>query len=108
MYVTRHQLLLLSALTHHPARPFTQDTLYHCGVPSTPPKGKGGCLFNVFADPTEHVDIAKENPTIVQEMYARILELQKTSFTPNRGADDGTACKTATKKWKGFWGPFLE
>jgi arylsulfatase B len=76
-------------------------------VPSNPPKGKGGCLFNIFDDPTEHNDIAATNPEIVQELYARILEIQKTAFSPDRGSDDGTSCKAALEKWGGFFGPFL-
>jgi len=83
------------------------DTNYHCGVPSTPPLGKGGCLFNIFDDPTEHNDISAQKPNIVKEMYARILEIQQTSFTPNRGSDDGTACVAALDTWGGFYGPFL-
>ena len=84
------------------------DVPYHCGVPSSPPDGKGGCLFNILTDPTEHDDVAADHPDIVAEMYARLLELQATAFGPNRGKDDGTACKNALQTWKGFWGPFLE
>jgi arylsulfatase B len=83
------------------------DTPYRCGVPSTPPRGKGGCLFNIFDDPTEHNDIAADHADIVAEMYARILELQTTAFGPERGSDDGAACQAAMETWKGFWGPFI-
>ena len=83
------------------------DVPYHCGIPSSPPVGKGGCLFNVLSDPTEHDDVAASNPAIVQAMYARILELQQTAFTPNRGSDDGSACRAALGKWQQRWGPFL-
>lgn len=110
------------------------ETPYHCGVPTTPPTGKGGCLFNVcvragllpsvsdcrnntspllppprgrLTDPTEHDDIAAGNPAIVKELYTRILEIQKTVYSPDRGADNGLACKAAVQKWGGFWGPFV-
>jgi len=86
------------------------DVPFHCGVPATattPVVGKGGCLFNILTDPTEHDDVAAANPAVVKEMMARIVELQATAFGPDRGSDDGTACKAATGKWKGFWGPFL-
>ena len=82
------------------------DTPYHCGIPSSPPVGKGGCLFNILTDPTEHDDVADANPSIVAELYSRIEAIQATAFTPNRGSDDGTACKAAMGQWKGFWGPF--
>lgn len=29
---------------------------------------KDGCLFNVAQDPTEHYDMAAENPTIVAQL----------------------------------------
>ena len=83
------------------------DVPYHCGIPTTPPTGKGGCLFNVLTDPTEHDDVAASNPGIVAEMYARILEHQKTAVTPNRGRDDGSACRAAMGQWQQRWGPFL-
>lgn len=70
-------------------------------------KGKGGCLFNIFDDPTEHDDIAAANPTIVAELYARIQAIQATVFSPDRGSDDGTSCRAAIDKWQGFFGPFL-
>ena len=69
--------------------------------------GKGGCLFNIFTDPTEHVDVAAAHPDIVSEMMTRIVALQASAFGPDRGKDDGTACDAAVNKWKGFWGPFL-
>ena len=80
---------------------------YHCGVPTKPPTGKGGCLFNVLTDPTEHDDVAADHPDIVAAMYARILEIQNTTFSPKRGTDDGAAC-AAAQKYGGFWGPFIE
>lgn len=82
------------------------DTPYHCGVPGHV-KTKGGCLFNIFDDPTEHDDIAEANPQIVQELYARIQEIQNTSFSPDRGTDEGRACRVAIDKWQAFFGPFL-
>ena len=92
---------------HYPnASTSWNDTGYHCGVPSTPPTGKGGCLFNVLSDPNEYSDVAADHPDIVAEMYARILELQATAFSPNRGSDDGAACRASKNRWGGFWGPF--
>jgi arylsulfatase B len=84
------------------------DVPYHCGVPSSPPVGKGGCLFNVLSDPNEHDDVAAQHPDIVQEMYARILELQATAFSPNRGVVQPEACEAALNTYGGFWGPFID
>lgn len=79
------------------------DVPYDCGIP---PNNGTGCLFNIFDDPTEHHDLAASNPDIVTALMNRINEHQATAFTPNRGKDDGSACKAALGTWKGFWGPF--
>jgi len=81
------------------------DVPYNCGIP---PNNGTGCLFNILDDPTEHFDISSTNPNIVSEMYERIAELQRTAFSPNRGTDNGAACKAAIERWGGFWGPFTE
>ena len=66
------------------------------------------CLFDVFSDPTEHQNIAKENPEIIQDMLSRLKELTETSFSPYRGTSKSVSCKVAKSLWKGFIGPFLE
>ncbi len=40
-------------------------------------------------------------------MLARLEELEKTRFQPDRGDDDGLAWNTAYSKWGGYWGPFI-
>ena len=71
-----------------------------------PVVGKGGCLFDLLADPTEHNDVAAAHPDIVAALYKRIEHHQSTVFSPNRGTDDGSACRAATHTWGGFYGPF--
>jgi len=66
-----------------------------------------GCLFDIYADPTEHFDLAKSNPTTAAELLAKIQEAQKTVFDPYRGQADPRACEAVRGKNKGFWGPFL-
>eukprot|EP01084_Bolivina_argentea_P003680 6923_1 len=39
-----------------------------------------GCLFDVVADMTEHVDIGKDNPDIVQSMHNTLNELKKSYY----------------------------
>jgi len=77
-----------------------QDTTFSC-----PPQG---CLFHVVNDPNEYVDVSEANPDVVAKMRARILELQKTVYDPDRGGDDGAACAAGTGAWRGFWGPFAQ
>jgi arylsulfatase I/J len=82
------------------------DNPERCGIPSDPVVGKGGCLFDLLNDPTEHNDVAAAHPDIVAALYARINYWQSTVFSPNRGTDDGAACRAATNNWGGFYGPF--
>jgi arylsulfatase I/J len=42
-----------------------------------------GCLFNVYADPTEHVDLAAAQPARLAQMQARLRELAKGVFQTN-------------------------
>lgn len=81
-----------------------KNTDYDCGTSVAPT-----CLFNVFDDPTEHVNQAAARPDIVAEMAARIAELQKTVFSPDRGSSSPLACNVSaqTGVYKGFIGPFL-
>ena len=82
------------------------DQPERCGIPMVPVVGKGGCLFNLLDDPTEHNDVAAAHPDIVAALYERVEHWQGTVFSPNRGADDGSACRAATQTWGGFYGPF--
>jgi hypothetical protein len=80
-----------------------QPGLLDCGNTSTPL-----CLFNIFLDPNEHDNVASLHPDIAAELAARIVELQKTVFSPLRGpslADQ--ACANSNATWGGFVGPFL-
>jgi len=73
-----------------------------CGTIAAPT-----CLFNVFDDPTEHVNLAAAHPDIVAAMAARLQELQAGIFAPMRGQPDNKdACYAGDVTWKGFVGPF--
>lgn len=72
------------------------------------------CLFDIFADPTEHNDIYAQHPDVVATMSARILELLKGEVT----LEDSDLCPTsigskvdprslASAKSLGFWVPWL-
>jgi arylsulfatase I/J len=68
---------------------------YDCGTIDAPT-----CLFNVFKDPTEHNNAYKANPDIVTKMAARLKELEKGIFAPDRGSPDSTdACKASKDGW---------
>ena len=70
--------------------------------------GATGCLYNVFADPTEHDEVSAEHPDIVAELQAIITAESRTLFNPDRGTDDGKACEKAFNEHGGFIGPFLD
>lgn len=65
-----------------------------------------GCLFNLTQDAEERDDLASRHPDKVQQMVARISELNRTVFSPHRGSKDLKACQVALHDNGGFWGPF--
>ncbi|KAH9257805.1 hypothetical protein BASA81_003823 [Batrachochytrium salamandrivorans] len=67
-----------------------------------------GCLFNIFEDPTEHHELSAAFPELKNTMVARLRELNKSVFRPNRGREDFTACRVAKKLHQGHYGPFLD
>lgn len=66
-----------------------------------------GCMYDILNDPGEHANVAQRKPKIFKEMLARIAEIQKGAFSPDRGVQDPDACKFAIQKYGGFWGPFV-
>ena len=80
-------------------------TTLDCGRLNMSGGGEGGCLFNVFDDPNEHVDIAAKFPAVVAEMRARIAALQLGVYSPLRGDEDPQACVVALKT--GFFSPWV-
>jgi len=69
--------------------------------------GSKGCLFNIIDDPTEHEDIVTKEPEIAEKMLARLNELNKTIFNPDRGEPTIAACAQAVLNG-GFYGPFVK
>ncbi len=66
-----------------------------------------GCLYNIFEDPTEHHDLADEMPELLAKMQARLSDLNKDNFTPNRGEPTLKACVAAIKN-KMHYAHFLD
>ena len=69
--------------------------------------GKRACLFDIDADPTEHTDVSGANPDVVTAMLQRMLDINSTAYTPDRGVDEGKACKAAFARGR-VWGPFTD
>jgi len=70
--------------------------------------GNEGCLFNVFNDPSEMIDLSKDEPEILSELLARIKEVQQTVFSPNRGNPSPLACQASSERCQGFICPFID
>lgn len=67
-----------------------------------------GCLYDIFADPGEHVNLANDKPDLFKELLAEVEALSRSVFSPNRGEPDrDAACRAALYRYGGFWGPFL-
>ena len=65
-----------------------------------------GCLFQLYEDPSEHHDLAKENPSKLAEMRARLLALNATSFQAPALAKDVARCRAFVDAHSGFVGPY--
>jgi len=81
--------------------------IHPCGDPAV--KTGQGCLFDIFADPTEHEDLAGNASFkgVVSALRARITEEQSRVFQPLRGVRQiGEFC-AGQVQWQGFLGPFL-
>uniref|UniRef100_A0A7S2TR55 Sulfatase N-terminal domain-containing protein n=1 Tax=Lotharella oceanica TaxID=641309 RepID=A0A7S2TR55_9EUKA len=65
------------------------------------------CLFDVTSDPTEHQDVAKEHPEVVQALVARLDEL-KTAIVTKDMTTDPQCREAAFARYGGWYGPWLE
>ena len=51
--------------------------------------------------------MAQQNKTLFAEMLARLNDLQRTVYSPDRGSKDMAACTAATSRYGGYWGPWV-
>lgn len=65
-----------------------------------------GCLFDVIDDPSERKNLAWHMPDVWHEMRKRMLEIESTVFSPDRGSQDPAACAAVADRYDGFWGPW--
>ncbi|KAK3740554.1 hypothetical protein QZH41_014955, partial [Actinostola sp. cb2023] len=61
-------------------------------------------LYNISADPTEHVDLSRQLPDTVQLMKSRVQDYMKTLVPPLNKPYDPKAYETAKKN--GAWSPW--
>lgn len=58
-------------------------------------------------DPTEHVDLAEEQPALVAELHGKLLAFAATLYDPDRGTQDFDGACGQVVANGGFWGPWL-
>lgn len=61
-------------------------------------------LYNITADPTEHVDLSKKFPDVVKKMQQRLEEFKRSMVPPRNKPGDPRAYVAALKN--GAWGPW--
>lgn len=108
------------------------DSIEFCTWPPGCTGGSGcklGCLFNLSAgsdpsfgvivrfavqqlivlsaDPTEHNDIASQQPDLASQLHAKLLAFAATLFDPDRGFEDYDGPCRQVEANGGFWGPWL-
>jgi arylsulfatase I/J len=66
-----------------------------------------GCLFDVFADPEERLDLASDpvHSDTLKKMQSQLTKANLDVFDPARGELDPRACAQAFANG-GYWGPF--
>jgi arylsulfatase B len=74
--------------------------------PSVFDGGAVGCLFDVDADPGEHVDLAPSEPSLLREMTELLRQLNQTVYNPSRPKPSDLPCAAAVAAG-GYWSPFL-
>ena len=86
----------------------TWESVETCTQPATETAAaKHGCLFDIFADPGEHVDLALQQPERVAQMLDRLIKLDAAVYQPDRGLPDHAgACQQVVQN-DGYWGPWL-
>merc|ERR1712039_817711 len=67
-----------------------------------------GCLYDILSDPGEHINLAQKEPDVYTKMLARMADLQRGVFSPDRGTIDVKVCGVSKSRWSGFWGPFVD
>ena len=61
-------------------------------------------LYNITADPTEHVDLSEKLPDVVKKLQDRVKYYMKGMVSPLNKPSDPQAMEIA--KERGYWGPW--
>lgn len=75
-------------------------------LPATEPGCPEGCLFNITADPTEHVDLALKFPAVVSRLRERLSKLGATTYQSDaNGTIDAPGVLAAAQHdhWRKPW-----
>jgi len=77
-------------------------------LPMTAPGCPQGCLFNVTADSTEHMDLSADFPKVKASLTSRLEALGKTVFQSDLGGKMDLEGAQAAAKDADWWCPWLD
>ena len=66
-----------------------------------------GELYDVAADPTEHVELGAAQPALLAELQSLLTMRNLGIFDPDRGAESIAACYEGLRTG-GYYGPFVD
>jgi len=66
-----------------------------------------GELYDVAADPTEHVELGAAQPALLAELQSLLAKRNLENFDPDRGAESIAACYEGLRNG-GYYGPFVD
>eukprot|EP00937_MAST-01D_sp_MAST-1D-sp2_P002111 g2111.t1 len=76
-------------------------------LPMTAPGCPGGCLFDVEADPGEHVDLSAQLPALKAALAARLARLGAGAFQSDANATSDPQAAAAKAEVLDWWQPWL-
>tara|TARA_B110000208_G_scaffold140602_1_gene169659 strand:+ start:172 stop:1992 length:1821 start_codon:yes stop_codon:yes gene_type:complete len=91
---------------HFPNRTNSNTTDWHAIVENC----SAGCLYDVLADPTEHVrreSDARIGAKWVAKLTAELEAVEATAFAPHRGKPLPAACAIYASRYSNHYGPFV-
>lgn len=76
----------------------------HCGWDL-----ENGCLYNIFEDPREKVNIVLNFTDVFNDMLSHMAKEHHKVFNPYRGnSQKDMVCAVAMNNYKGYYGPFVQ
>jgi len=104
----RHQRQRQTDTRHQNTNKYTQTSEDRSQCRTLSPPLLPGCLFDVVADPTEHNDLAAQEPELLTSLLAELDEQAATIWNRQMPPEDPACMAAAATIWGGFLGPYEE